>query len=204
MSDPYAIIEVTTRESDKMKIDQVPNAIRLGEVVVSPTPYKGTRYVLWDHKIKIEWDDAITRALRTSYLGWVYLIVVDGEIYKIGQSSASNGIEGTLSFYMSAGFDDAGINRFAINWMIRDEMDKGHKVQFYGIYQEPVVIETKGLFSTGHHKMISAKGMEAQAISDYVASEGAYPVWNYQESGNILDADISKAFGQYKIDRKAA
>lgn len=187
-----------------MKIDQVPNAIRLGEVVVSDKAYTGTRHVMWDHKVEMKWDEAITREFRTSYLGWVYIIVVDGEIYKIGQSSASNGIEGTLSFYMSAGFDDPGINRFAINWMIRDEMDKGHKVEFYGIYQEPVVIETKGLFTTGHYEMISAKGMEAQAISDYVDSEGVYPVWNYQESGNTLDTEISKAFGQYKIDRKAA
>jgi len=187
-----------------MKIDQVPTAIRLGEVQLSDAPYTGNKVVFWDARTKFVWDESITRTLRQRYLGWVYIIVVDGVIYKIGQSSAKNGIEGTLAFYMSAGFDDPGINRFAINWLIRDEMDKGHKVEFYGIYQEPVTVETKGLFSTGSYEMISAKGMEEQSISDYVSIEGSHPVWNYQESGTTLDASISKAFGQYKIDRKAA
>ncbi len=179
----------------------MPTAIRLGEVVISEKPYKGDRVVFWDTRTTFVWDDEMTSTLRKRYLGWVYIIVVDGVIYKIGQSSAKNGIEGTLGFYMSAGFDDPGINRFAINWLIRDEMDKGHKVEFYGIYQEPVVVEVEGFFTTTHEEMISAKGMESACVSDYHSVEGDYPVWNYQESGNTLDTDIVKAFGQYKKDR---
>ena len=179
-------------------------AIRLGRIDYNDKVYKGDKAVAYDRQVGIVWDDNLDTAIRKRYLGWVYLIVVNGIIYKIGQSSAKSGINGTLSFYMSAGFDDPGQNRFVINALIRRELDKGHIVEFYGLYQEPVMVEVQGFFTTTHEEMISAKGLETACVSDYLSVEGEYPVWNYQEAGIPVPNDLALLFGEYKTKRANA
>jgi len=181
-----------------MNINQVPNSIKLGVINYNNKTYNGDKPVAYSRKVDITWDTELSKEMKTRYLGWVYIIVVDGVITKIGQSSAKNGISGTLAFYMSAGFDNPGQNRFIINSLIRKSLDEGSVVEFYGVYQEPVVIETSGFFSTHKTEMISAKGLESACISDYLSVEETHPIWNFQEAGLPVPRELELEFVEYR------
>lgn len=186
-----------------MNIIDVPNAIRVGEIVHGTDEYAGPKHVLYQTKLVLNYDDNFPKKLKNKHVSLVYILCVNGEIYKIGQSSTKSGIQGCMGFYLNAGQDDPGINRFAINWFMRDELDKGNKVEVYMIYMEPITVEVPGLFKSETIVVpVSAKGIEENCISQYNTIEGCYPRWNYQETGVALPSEIHEAFGQYKIDRK--
>ncbi|CAF34303.1 hypothetical protein S-PM2d238, partial [Synechococcus phage S-PM2] len=186
-----------------MQISDIPNATRVGEIVHGTQPYSGPKHVFYKTKLVLNYDPSFPKSLKTKQLSMVYILCVDGEIYKIGQSSTKSGIQGCMNFYLNAGQDDPGINRFAINWLIRDELDKGSKVEVYMIYMEPIIVEVPGLFKTSKMSVpVSAKGIEETCLMQYNVIEDCYPKWNYQETGENLPNQIHEAFGQYKIDRK--
>lgn len=186
-----------------MHISDVPNAIRVGEISHGTTAYSGSMHVLYKTKLVMDYDTSFSKKLKRKHVSLVYIICVNGEIYKIGQSSTKTGIQGCMNFYLNAGTDDPGINRFAINWFMREELDKGNKIEVYMIYMEPIVVEVPGLFNSNQVSVpISAKGIEENCLMQYNTIEGCYPKWNYQETGVSLPNSIHEAFGQYKIDRK--
>lgn len=128
----------------------------------------------------------------------IYIFVVNNIIYKIGQSSCKSGISGCVGFYLKSGQDDPGINRFTINWFIRDEIKKGNKVEVYMVYMDLIKTEVHGLFENEICEVaISAKAMEELFLKQYFKHEGHYPEWNYQESGKALPSEITSAFGEY-------
>ena len=186
-----------------MFISDVPNALRVGEIVHGTDVYSGPKHVLYKNKLVMNYDANFPKKLKTKHVSLVYILCVNGEIYKIGQSSTKSGIQGCMGFYLSAGQDDPGINRFAINWFMREELDKGNKVEVYMIYMDPIVVDVPGLFKSEQITVpVSAKGIEENCLMQYNTIEGNYPKWNYQETGVSLPANIHEAFGQYKIDRK--
>jgi hypothetical protein len=186
-----------------MKINQVLNTIRVGEVIVNKSPYNGNRYVLYPNKLKLVYDKNFPKQLKRKHVSLIYFFVVNGIIYKIGQSSNKSGIDGCMSFYMSAGQDDPGINRFAINYLIRNELENGNLVEVYMKYVDTIQVTVEGLFMKKTIEVpISAKGMEEISISEYISMEGEFPKWNYQESSISLPIEIHELFGQYKINRK--
>lgn len=186
-----------------MQITHVPNAIRVGEIVHSTKEYTGNRHVFYSTNLVLNYDSNLPKKLKTKHVSLVYILCVNEEIYKIGQSSTKSGIQGCMNFYLNAGQDDPGINRFAINWFMREELNNGNKVEVYMIYMDPIIVEVPGLFKSQQVNVpVSAKGIEETCLMEYNTIEGCYPQWNYQESGIPLPANIHEAFGQYKIDRK--
>lgn len=186
-----------------MNISDVPSAIQVGEIVYGTKPYSGSKHVLYQNKLVLNYANNFPKKLKTEHVSLVYILCVNGEIYKIGQSSTKSGIQGCMGFYLSAGQDDPGINRFAINWFMREELNKGNKVEVYMIYMKLIALEVPGLFESKQINVpASAKGIEENCLSQYNAIEGCYPKWNYQETGASLPSEIHEAFGQYKIDRK--
>jgi hypothetical protein len=186
-----------------MNINIVSNAARVGEIVVFNKKTSSQRHVLYEYPLKLIWDDTFPREMKKQHVSLVYIFAVNDIIYKIGQSSTKSGISGCMQFYLNAGLDDPGINRFAINYFIREELKKNNKVEVYMIYAEPITYDIKGLFSSRMGKVpISAKGMEQYCLEDYFNITGEYPKWNYQENSVALPSYIHEAFGQYKLDRK--
>jgi hypothetical protein len=186
-----------------MNVSDIPNAIRVGEIVHGTDTYSGPKHVLYKTKLVLNYDSNFPKKLKNKHVSLVYILCVNGEIYKIGQSSTKSGIQGCMGFYLNAGQDDPGINRFAINWFMREQLDQGNKVEVYMIYMEPIVVEVPGLFKSEQMVVpVSAKGIEENCLMQYNAIEGCYPKWNYQETGVALPSIIHEAFGQYKIDRK--
>lgn len=185
-----------------MNIECVTGAIRVGEVTLDGGEYTGNAHTLYKKKLGLIYDDEFPKELKTKHVSMVYLLVVNDEIVKIGQSSCKGGIKSCMAFYLNAGTDDPGVNRFAINWMMRDELNAGNKVEVFMLYMEPIEVEVPGLME--NKKVIvpvSAKGMEETCIEQYIELEGDHPKWNYQESGTPLPKNISEAFGDYKTKR---
>lgn len=159
--------------------------------------------MLYSSPLEVKYDPTFPKKLKNKHVSLVYIFCVEGDVYKIGQSSTASGIGGCLGFYMSAGMDDPGINRFAINWLMRDELAKDKKVEVYMIYMEPIMVKVPGLFTTEHMVVpVSAKGMEETCLKQYQEVEKTFPKWNFQELGHSLPEHIHVAFGQYKKDRK--
>ena len=186
-----------------MKIHKVKNAIKVGKIIISQKKYTGSKYVLYKYPLKLIYDHDFDKKLRKKELSIVYFFVVNRIIYKIGQSSGKSGIEGCIGFYLKSGQDDPGLNRFSINWMIREELKKKNKVEVYMLYQQGFKMVVNGLFNSKEVFAVNpAKAMEQHCVEEYMALEKKNPIWNYQEAGEPLPDNITKAFGQYKIDRK--
>ena len=185
-----------------MNISKVGNAIYVGEVIDAKKEYGGKRYVRYKRKLALKYDDNFPKELRSKHVSMAYIITIDDEIYKIGQSSAEDGINGCMNFYMGAGQDDPGQNRFAINYLIREQRNLGKTIKIYFIYMDQIYVEAPGL--NGTEKVltpVSAKAIEQLCLRQYKASENKYPVWNFQEKGEPIPQHISEAFADYKTKR---
>jgi len=117
----------------------------------------------------------------------VYLIVVNGIIKKIGGSEDKGGIKGTLAIYRDGGIKGRpSIRSYGIFKLIQVELQKGHKVEFFMIYQEDIESRIKGLFGLKDKQLmrISYKYLEDSCKLDYKQHEnGKLPEWNFQEQG---------------------
>ena len=185
-----------------MHISEVSNAIYVGEVAEAPKAYSGSRYVKYDKKLVLKYDDKFPKELRKKQVSMVYIITVNDVIYKIGQSSAEDGIHGCMSFYMGAGQDDPGQNRFTINYLMREERDYKSTIKIYFIYMDQIQVEVPGLY--GKELVwtpVSAKAIEQLCLRQYQESTGKLPIWNFQERGEAIPKHISESFADYKKRR---
>lgn len=139
----------------------------------------------------------LPQSILRENLARVYLIVVDGEIYKIGGSQDKGGIKGTLNIYQTGGVNGRpSIRSFGIWYFLFGCITKGHKIEFYMIYQDNFTAEVKGLF--GYHTVTDAslnyKLLEECCESDFRLREnGEYPKWNIQEQGADWPIDVKNA-----------
>lgn len=185
-----------------MNISKVKKALRVGEIQNGKKAYTGKKNVY--HKVALEliFDKKFPNEFKKKHLTLVYLFTVNKIIYKIGQSSGKTGISSCIAFYLNSGQDDPGLNRFSINWLIREELIKKNKVEVYMVYTDLIKVKLPGLIEDVELMVpISAKGMEEIFMTQYNRLTGSYPPWNYQESGNPLPRKIHTAFGEYKVLR---
>ena len=92
-----------------MKISDCPNAQLVGKVVLNTSTSKSN--------LRMVWEDLPTTFLKNN-AGRVYLLVVDGEIKKIGGSVGKGGIKSTMSFYISGNTGRPSIRSYGINTLI--------------------------------------------------------------------------------------
>ena len=167
-----------------MLISEVKTAFKIAEVAYIPNSTKlEFKYLeeIYDENGKLLPNDILTKNYAR-----VYLIVVDGEIKKIGASQDKGGIKGTLNIYKDGGVKGRpSIRSFGIWYLLYHNILQGKKIEFYLIYHQYFEMEVKGLFGT--HKInnvsISCKFIEDCCIRDYLSKEGRYPEWNVQEQG---------------------
>ena len=182
-----------------MNVDDLKFAIRIGECRIdsTPSPKKGA----YEHQMFFEWDASFPTKERKRYSAMVYYIIVDGRIIKIGQTSPKNGISGSIGFYINAGFDTPGANRFAINALIRTEITKGSRVEFYIQRMESVEFEIPGIERT--EKIMAcpdAKIMEQICKKQYLSRMGEYPAWNFQERHEEIPNDLQESHRKYLLE----
>ncbi|MBH0274165.1 GIY-YIG nuclease family protein [Helicobacter pylori] len=144
--------------------------------------------------LKDENNQSLSQNILTQNVARVYLIVVDGEIKKIGGSQADGGIKSTLNIYKDGGVKERpSIRSFGVWYFLYHTILTGAKIEFYMIYQPNFETQVKGLF--GFHTIkdasISYKLLEQACLTDYRNnSHDALPEWNVQEQGKDWPNDI--------------
>lgn len=168
-----------------MKISEVKTAFKIADVeFVEGSTRLNFNYL---KELKDENGKALPQSILTQNVARVYLIVVDGEIKKIGGSQADGGIKSTLSIYRDGGIKGRpSIRSFGIWYFLYHTILRGAKIEFYMIFEENFEKEIKGLF--GRKKVqnayISYKLIEQCCVEDYLNAEGnKHPDWNVQEQG---------------------
>ncbi len=144
--------------------------------------------------LKDENNQSLSQNILTQNVARVYLIVVDGEIKKIGGSQADGGIKSTLNIYKDGGVKGRpSIRSFGVWYFLYHTILTGAKIEFYMIYQPNFETQVKGLF--GFHAIkdasISYKLLEQACLTDYRNNNNdALPEWNVQEQGKDWSNDI--------------
>jgi hypothetical protein len=157
-----------------MKITQLQNVIRVGQIV---------RKEGHDQKLDLIADAGITREQLKAEVGRVYMIVVDGTIFKIGGSQAKGGIKGTLGAYFTGFAKGMSARTYCVWNFMRQCIDRGETVEIYVVFAPLVTAEIPG--PTGPVTVtipVDFHTIEKSFVDFFVASEGKHPFLNMQES----------------------
>jgi hypothetical protein len=198
--------ELMTLDNKKMEHEDktlLQNATFVGEVGYGHKKYTGSKYSLYESTLDLKWCVNFPASLKNKQVSMAYIIVVNGKIYKIGQSSGEGGIKSCMAFYLNAGTDVPGPNRFMINYLMREELTKESKIDIYMVYMEPIKVNTPSLLGCKEILVpVSAKGIEQNCLEEYKKNyNGENPPWNFQENNQICPEHISLAFAQYREKR---
>ncbi|MCQ2709752.1 GIY-YIG nuclease family protein [Helicobacter pylori] len=175
-----------------MHISKVKTAFKIADVEYVKDSTKLNFNYLKD--LKDENNQSLSQNILTQNVARVYLIVVDGEIKKIGGSQADGGIKSTLNIYKDGGVKGRpSIRSFGVWYFLYHTILTGAKIEFYMIYQPNFETQVKGLF--GFHAIkdasISYKLLEQACLTDYRNNNhDALPEWNEQEQGKDWPNDI--------------
>ncbi|GAA8399484.1 hypothetical protein Hpkin58_12790 [Helicobacter pylori] len=175
-----------------MHISGVKTAFKIADVEYVKDSTKLNFNYLKD--LKDENNQSLSQNILTQNVARVYLIVVDGEIKKIGGSQADGGIKSTLNIYKDGGVKGRpSIRSFGVWYFLYHTILTGAKIEFYMIYQPNFETQVKGLF--GFHAIkdasISYKLLEQACLTDYRNNNNdALPEWNVQEQGKDWPNDI--------------
>ena len=188
-----------------MNIASISDAIYIGDVAENDRAFSGKSPVLYNHSLKVRYSHNLEKGFVNRHLSIVYFFCVNDEIYKIGQTSGKSGIKGCMNFYCVAGQDDPGQNRFTINALMREQIQRGNKVSVYIKFLEPIMVPVPGISKVHHMPApISAKCLEEVHLQEYREIVGSNPPWNFQESGMPVPAHINEQFASYKQMRATA
>ena len=174
-----------------MNISKVKTAIKVAKIIKCDGNKR--------RKLQIEWFG--NKTLLTANKGRVYLIVVNGKIYKIGGSQAKGGIKGTMKPYIHAALTGApSIRTYGIHILIREALNKQKKVELYLIQSPEVKIKVPGLFKNVTKSVAPFKEMESQCLHDYIECVGKFPIWNFQESLNAWPIHIQRGCNKIRTN----
>lgn len=175
-----------------MKISKVKTAFKIADVRLKDGTTKLDFVYL--EKIYNENGDLLPTEILTMNVARVYLIVVNGEIYKIGGSQDKGGIKRTLRIYQDGGKNGRpSIRSFGVWYFLYYTLLEGKNIEFYMIYQDNFETEVKGLFGYNYvpDASINYKLLEEQCERDYLSMENnKYPKWNVQEQAADWPEDI--------------
>jgi hypothetical protein len=168
----------------------IPN--RLGEIVLNsglPKSNRGRKRDpnkprMYDNPLYIKWDKNLTKELQQQQLPINYFFTLDGVVMYIGCSNPSKGVKTTIRFYLSAGTDDPGAQRFRINMYMREAIKEGKKVEAWWYYVLPEKREIETLFGIKSINHIAdPDDLEHIHIEEFRKITGHIPKWNNQGTG---------------------
>jgi|TARA_R110000787_G_scaffold225856_1_gene333659 hypothetical protein len=186
-----------------LNISQFPNITRVGQIIEGTKLIKSKKYVLYNTRLNLVWDDNLNKDLRTQMLSIVYVFTINGVVVKIGRTDGKSGIMAGMNFYLGAGTDDPGINRFIINKFMRNVISEGDILEVYMTYETPTPQKRNTLFGermlTTHKSSIQT---EESSLQEYFEVTGKYPEWNYQEAGRKYPISLCEEYRNYDAKRK--
>ena len=176
-----------------MNIKDVKTAVKVGRFVLKQNHRNliTIEYILGNKELR---DNAAR----------VYLITQNGIIKKIGGSASKGGIKATMSFYVGAMTGSPGVPRFIGHLLIEKALRKKSKVELYMITSPKTLARVSGLFGYKKVPIASFKEMEDLCKSDYIAKEGRYPDWNFQENNDPYPGDLAQKHNLYHQHRLSA
>ncbi|MBS4313013.1 type II restriction endonuclease [Campylobacter vulpis] len=184
-----------------MKIGQVKTAFKIADVeFVSDSTKLNFNYL---KDLKDENGKALSQKILSENVARVYLIVVDGEIKKIGGNGA---IKSTLEIYRDGGVKGRpSIRSFGVWYFLYHTILQGKKIEFYMIYQENFEKEVKGLFGLKKVKnvSISYKFIEQCCVEDYLSVESEHSEWNVQEQGADWPLEIKNQHAELQANAQS-
>ena len=157
----------------KIAVKSIPNISLIGNIIPNTSSAK--------NKWKLNYT--CDKKTQTKENGRVYFIVVNDEIYKIGQSSCKGGIKATFGFYQGGLGGSPSLRSFGIHMLIQKELDLGNKIEIYTLFNKAISIEVQGISSIITKDVFpDVKEMEDLCREDYKKIYGSYPPWNFQEN----------------------
>ena len=187
-----------------MKISKFLNAFYVGDIVHHHSEYKGKKHVRYKRKLTLKPLPEHKKIVKEK-LAICYFMVINGEVIKIGQTSGEDGLHSCMSFYGVAGLDDPSQTRFGINFLMREEMEKGNVVQIWMQYDELFEHTFPGAIGPVTKMILmSPKAIEEDCIEYHLKTAVKFPVWNFQEDGSkqSMPVRIKEAFADYVNKRK--
>ena len=163
-----------------MKINQVKTCFKIADVVLDKEHKKNYIKFKYVENLVDENGKKLDKSILTTRAGFVYIIVINGEIKKIGGSQGKGGPKSTMNFYEGAMQGGPSIRSYGIHLLIKKELEKGRKVEFYIIVSKGAEAEIKGLFGVHKEVIVAYKEMEERCNEDYKSVEGKYPEWHFQ------------------------
>lgn len=187
-----------------MKISEVKTAFKVADVVLDKVhPVRKIKFVFLGD-LHDENGKKLDKNVLTDNAGRIYIIVVDGEIMKIGKSKSRGGIKSTMSFYQGGMQGGPSIRTFGIHILLKEVLEQGKKAEIYMIPAEKTRMAVKGLFDQEDIEVTpDILDLEAKSKKDYKGREGKYPPWNFQENGEVWRQDILKALNEHDRKRKS-
>lgn len=185
--------ECQDQEYEKsINIKDIKNSIYIGNIIDKNTNSKGK----W--KLEYKCDNEIKKKEN----GRIYLIVVNGIIYKIGSSECKGGIKNTFSFYEGGLGGSPSIRTFGIHLLIQEQLNLGNTIQIYVLFIEPIKVIINGLLSSIEKITYpQIKEMEDLCRKDHKKIYGKYPRWNFQENVEEWPENIKLAFKEQVNNR---
>lgn len=166
-----------------MNIKNVKTTFKIADVVLNKEHPKNHIKFNYPAEIKDEDGKKLDKNILKKRVGFVYLIVINGKIKKIGGSQGKGGIKSTMSFYEGAMQGGPSIRSYGIHLLIKKELDRGEKVEFYVIVSSGIKTEIKGLFGSERGTVVAFKEMEEKCNEDYKSVTKKYPEWHFQSRG---------------------
>lgn len=178
-----------------MNINEVKTAIKVATVLNDQSNPKK----LWN----LHWD-ITDKGILKDESGRVYLIVVNGEIYKIGASGCKGGIQKTISIYRDyALIGTPSVRTFGIHQLIKQELDSGNSVEFYLIQSQKIDVPIAGLYGVEmkYNVSVDCKEIENKCLREYYKKEGKAPIWNFQENHDVWPKWITELANKQSINQ---
>lgn len=186
-----------------MKIKEVKTAFKVADAILDKKhAIRHIKFVFLD-EIFDEHGKKISKSILRDDSGRIYIIVSHGIIKKIGGSQCKGGIKTTMSFYQGGMQGGPSIRTFGIHLLIKEELEKGKKIEIYMITSKKIKMKVKGLFKEEYMKASSFKEMEDKCKKDYKGVEGKLPPWNFQERGEVWRQDILRAHSEHNAKRNS-
>jgi hypothetical protein len=186
-----------------MDIRKVKTAFKVANAVLDKEHKKRRIKFIFLDEIFNENNKKLNNSILKNEAGRIYLIVSDSKIMKIGGSECKGGIKATMSFYQGGMQGGPSIRTYGIHILIKEELEKGKKIEIYMISSTKAKMKVKGLFGEEEMQVSAFRDMERKCKKDYVAVEGELPPWNFQERGEIWRQDILRGLSKHNRRRKS-
>lgn len=165
------------------------------------TAKKVGEFALVAGRLRFVYEQNVTHEARLNQPR-VYLITVDGTIYKIGGSESRGGIRSTISLYLGGRSGSPGPSRFVTYGLIARELERGRKVELYMISSPGVKMRVCGLFDCdAEEEVYPFRAMERRCLEDYKALTGGFPPWNFKEHNSSYPEDLYEEYLRYHSER---